>query len=137
MGNGVQRLEDLFRLEFKSTDVRVRRPRRGDWRRVHLSPTEYGLFRSLLTNPGKPMSLADLNEEAFDGRAIRLASLARYVENLRRKLGSAGAAIRKLYGRGYVLALPKRTDAPVQRKRYCRSFSIALPLTQTRRRRTS
>ena len=85
--------------------------RRSLWRddaEVLLTPTEYELLRILSEESGRIVDDDTLIREAWgDGAQVAPQTLYQHASSLRRKLGRK-APLRRRYGLGYLLDLPRR-----------------------------
>ncbi len=77
----------------------------GASRDPELTPTEFRLLSALLRNIGVPLSRDEILKSVWSSQGIKVEAkgLDTHISHLRRKLGSAGALISSVYGRGYVL----------------------------------
>lgn len=73
---------------------------------LDLTPTEFGLLRILLENPGYAFTRSELIEKGlgyeYEGMERTLDS---HIKNLRRKMGETAVYIQTVYGIGYRLSL--------------------------------
>lgn len=73
---------------------------------LDLTPTEFGLLRILLENPGYAFTRSELIEKGlgyeYEGMERTLDS---HIKNLRRKMGETAVYIQTVYGIGYRLAV--------------------------------
>jgi len=72
-------------------------------RRVELTPIEFKLLVVFLQNPGRVFTREDLLERLWGGKFVVDRTVDVHINNLRRKLGEAGKAIKSLRGVGYKL----------------------------------
>jgi len=85
-----------------------------DGRVLELTPLEFRLLQTLLSQPGRTFSRHQLLEQLYDDRRVVLdRTVDSHVKNLRRKLGRIAPDdefIRSMYGLGYRLDLPPHED---------------------------
>ncbi len=72
-------------------------------RKVELTPIEFKLLVVFLQNPGRVFTREDLLEKLWGGKFVVDRTVDVHINNLRRKLGEAGKAIKSLRGVGYKL----------------------------------
>ncbi|MCD6363988.1 MAG: response regulator transcription factor [Synergistetes bacterium] len=72
-------------------------------RRIELTPIEFKLLVVFLQNPGRVFTREDLLEKLWGGKFVVDRTVDVHINNLRKKLGEAGKAIKSLRGVGYKL----------------------------------
>ena len=72
-------------------------------RRIELTPIEFKLLVVFLQNPGRVFRREDLLEKLWGGKFVVDRTVDVHINNLRKKLGEVGKAIKSLRGVGYKL----------------------------------
>lgn len=100
-----QNVPQVLQFEALLMDI-GRREVMVNGRFLDLTPTEFGLLRILLENPGYAFTRSELIEKGlgyeYEGMERTLDS---HVKNLRRKMGETAVYIQTVYGIGYRLSL--------------------------------
>ena len=97
---------------------------------VDLTPKERSLLLHLVEAAGSIVSAEFLLEQIWPDDDVGIASLARCVSTLRRKLG--GDVVETHYGRGYRLALPVRPVSRSVQQAYRPSTEVSQLMAQAR-----
>lgn len=89
-------------------------------RPVPLSPKAFELLKVLVAERPRALSKAELLERVWPGVFVTEASLARVINEIRRRLGErarSGRIIRTVHAFGYAFAAPVREDDPTEQTR--------------------